>query len=127
MVKIDARKIESFKRLLLGICVSNPLEITMEKLAKTVGITKPTLYKYITYLSRAELLHHILFDAKRFQNLKKPDKLYLNNTNLFNAQKLQSDQRTAGFLCRHRRYRDRVWQQGTALVVWVFVLIVAKS
>lgn len=85
VVKIDASKIESLKRLLLSICVSNPLEITMEKLAKTVGITKPTLYKYITYLGRAELLHHIVFDAKRFQNLQKPDKLYLNNTNLFNA------------------------------------------
>jgi predicted AAA+ superfamily ATPase len=85
VVKIDASKIESLKRLLLSICVSNPLEITMEKLAKTVGITKPTLYKYITYLSRAELLHHIVFDAKRFQNLQKPDKLYLNNSNLFNA------------------------------------------
>jgi predicted AAA+ superfamily ATPase len=85
VVKIDASKIESLKRLLLSICVSNPLEITMEKLAKTVGITKPTLYKYITYLSRAELLHHIIFDAKRFQNLQKPDKLYLNNANLFNA------------------------------------------
>ncbi len=85
VVKIDAQKIESLKRLLLSICVSNPLEITMEKLAKKVGITKPTLYKYITYLSRAELLHHIVFDAKRFQNLQKPDKLYLNNANLFNA------------------------------------------
>ena len=85
VVKIDAQKIESLKRLLLSICVSNPLEITMEKLAKRVGITKPTLYKYITHLGRAELLHHIVFDAKRFQNLQKPDKLYLNNANLFNA------------------------------------------
>ncbi len=85
VVKIDAQKIESLKRLLLSICVSNPLEITIEKLAKTVGVSKPTLYKYINYLGRAELLHHILFDAKRFQSLKKPDKLYLGNTNLFNA------------------------------------------
>ncbi len=94
VVKIDAQKIESLKRLLLSICVSNPLEITMEKLAKRVGITKPTLYKYITYLSRAELLHHIVFDAKRFQNLQKPDKLYLNNTNLFNALCINSNRGT---------------------------------
>lgn len=91
VVKIDASKIESLKRLLLSICVSNPMEISMEKLAKTVGITKPTLYKYIHYLSRAELLHHIVYEAKRFQNLKKPDKLYLNNTNLFNALCLNSN------------------------------------
>ncbi len=87
---IDGSKIESLKKLLLVICTSNPLEISLEKLAKKVGITKPTLYKYINYLSRAELLHHIAFSAKRFNNLKKPDKLYLNNTNLFTVLCLDS-------------------------------------
>jgi hypothetical protein len=54
-------------------------------LASTVGITKATLYKYIDYLGRAELIHHITHEAKRFNALRKPDKLYLGNTNLFNA------------------------------------------
>ena len=85
VVSIDSSKIVSLKKLLLSICVSNPLEISLEKLAATVGITKPTLYKYIEYLSRAELLHHITHDAKRFKNIKKQDKLYINNTNLFQA------------------------------------------
>jgi predicted AAA+ superfamily ATPase len=85
VVSIDSSKIESLKKLLLNICVSNPFEISLEKLAKIVGITKPTLYKYISYLSRAELLHHIMYEAKRFKNMQKPDKLYLNNTNLFSA------------------------------------------
>ena len=85
VVSIDSSKIESLKRLLLNICVSNPLDINLEKLAKLVGISKPTLYKYINYLIRAELLHHIVYEAKRFKNMQKLDKLYLNNTNLFNA------------------------------------------
>ncbi len=85
VVSISGDKIESLKKLLLNICTSNPLELSIEKLAKLTGITKPTLYKYIEYLSRAELLHHIIYEAKRFKNLQKPDKLYLNNTNLFNA------------------------------------------
>jgi predicted AAA+ superfamily ATPase len=85
VTNIDASKIEALKKLLLTICVSAPLEISLEKLAKTAGITKPTLYKYLNYLSRAELIHHILNEAKRFKNIKKQDKLYLNNTNLFRA------------------------------------------
>jgi len=85
VVSISGDKIESLKKLLLNICTSNPLELSIEKLAKLTGITKPTLYKYIGYLSRAELLHHIVYEAKRFKNMQKPDKLYLNNTNLFNA------------------------------------------
>jgi len=85
VVKIDGSKIQSLKKLLLTICVSNPMEISLDKLSVLVGITKPTLYKYISYLSRAELIHHIVYEAKRFKNIKKQDKLYINNTNLFQA------------------------------------------
>ena len=85
VVTIDSSKIVALKKLLLTICVSNPFETSLDKLASTVGITKPTLYKYINYLSRAELMHHIVYDAKRFKNIKKQDKLYINNTNLFQA------------------------------------------
>ena len=91
VVKIDSSKIESLKKLLLTICVSNPLETSLDKLSSQVGITKPTLYKYINYLSRAELIHHILYEAKRFKNIKKQDKLYINNTNLFQALCLNSN------------------------------------
>ena len=91
VVNIDSSKIESLKKLLLTICVSNPLETSMDKLSALVGITKPTLYKYINYLSRAELLHRIVYDAKRFKNIKKQDKLYINNTNLFTALCLNSN------------------------------------
>jgi hypothetical protein len=82
---INPSKIISLKKLLYTICVSNPMEFSLEKLAKLIGTTKPTLYKYIDYLSRAELMHHIMHEAKRFKNIKKPDKLFLNNTNLSNA------------------------------------------
>jgi hypothetical protein len=91
VVKIDGSKIESLKKLLLTICVSNPFETSLDKLSSMVGITKPTLYKYINYLSRAELIHHIMYEAKRFKNMKKQDKLYINNTNLFQALCLNSN------------------------------------
>jgi len=82
---IQADKIDILKKLLLTICVSKPLELSIEKLSTTVGISKMTLYKYIEYLGRAELVHHISHEAKRFKAIRKPDKLYLANTNLFSA------------------------------------------
>ncbi len=94
VINIDSAKIVSLKKLLLSICVSNPFEISLEKLSKLVGITKPTLYKYIEYLSRAELLHHVVYEAKRFKNIRKQDKLYLNNTNLFQALCINSNMGT---------------------------------
>jgi len=82
---IQADKIDSLKKLLITICSSKPLEMSIESLAKTVGITKSTLYKYISYLGDAELINHITHEAKRFKSIRKSDKLYLSNTNLFEA------------------------------------------
>ena len=88
---IQQDKIYTLKKLLLTICVSKPLEVSIEKLASKVGITKATLYKYIQYLSKAELIRYISHEAKRFKSIRKPDKLYLSNTNLFDALCQSSD------------------------------------
>jgi len=78
-------KIDSLKKLILTICTSKPFEFTIEGLAKQVGITKSTLYKYLHYLDRAELISIVTNEAKRFANIKKSDKLYLSNSNLLEA------------------------------------------
>ncbi|MEA1954303.1 MAG: AAA family ATPase [Campylobacterota bacterium] len=88
---IQAQKIDTLKKLLLSICVSKPLELSIDKLASVAGISKMTLYKYIEYLSKAELIHHISHEAKRFKSMRKPDKLYLANTNLFTALCMNSE------------------------------------
>jgi len=82
---VQPDKIDTLKKLLSVLCVSKPLEFSMENLAKTVGITKATLYKYIEYLHKAKLITHITHEAKRFENIRKSDKLYLANSNLFEA------------------------------------------
>ena len=43
------------------------------------------LYIYIEYLHKAKLISHITHEAKRFKNIRRSDKLYLANTNLFEA------------------------------------------
>ncbi len=94
LFNIQAEKISTLKKLLLTICVSKPLELSIDKLASRVGITKSTLYKYIDYLAKAELVLHISHEAKRFKSIRKPDKLYLANTNLFNALCLKHEKGT---------------------------------
>jgi len=85
LYKVPASKVELLKKLLLTICVSKPLELSIEKLSAKVGVSKVTLYNYIDYLHRAELLRHITYEAKRFKSMQKPDKLYLAHPNLFGA------------------------------------------
>ncbi|MDD2400347.1 MAG: AAA family ATPase [Sulfurovum sp.] len=111
LFSIQPDKIDTLKKLLLTICVSKPLELSIEKLSSTVGITKTTLYKYINYLSDAEMIKHITHEGKRFAAIKKPDKLYLANTNLFEALCVNSDAGTmretffaANVAVRHKLY-----------------------
>ncbi len=92
--RVPASNIEALKKLLLSICLSKPLELSMENLSKTIGISKATLYKYVDYLHRAELLRHVIYEGKRFKAMQKPDKLYLSNTNIFPAICNNSDKGT---------------------------------
>lgn len=85
LFSIQPGKVDTLKKLLITICVSKPLEISIDKLASTVGITKATLYKYIGYLDDAELIKQITHEAKRYANIRKSGKLYLANPNLFEA------------------------------------------
>ncbi len=82
---ISPDKIDVLKKLLVTVCVSEPFEFTMDKLSSKVGITKATLYKYLIYLDKAELIRLISHEAKRYTNIRKSDKIYLANTNLSNA------------------------------------------
>ena len=91
LYNVSPDKISILKKLLATICVSKPLELSIEKLSQTVGVSRATLYKYIEYLHRAELLRHVTYEAKRFKNMQKPDKLYLSNTNLCDALCIESD------------------------------------
>jgi len=87
---ITGDKINILRKLLTSICVSNPMELSIEALSKKVGVSKVTLYKYIELLHKAELLRHITYEGKRFKSMQKPDKLYLANTTLFLSLCLES-------------------------------------
>jgi hypothetical protein len=82
---ISGDKINTLRKLLISICVSNPLELSIESLAQKAGTSKVTLYKYIELLHKAELLRHIVYEGKRFKSMQKPDKLYLANTTLLSS------------------------------------------
>ncbi len=82
---LSGEKVLVLKKLLNSICVSDPLELSIESLARRVGVSKATLYKYIEYLHTAELLRHITYEGKRFKSMQKPDKLYLSNPTLFHT------------------------------------------
>ena len=83
--KIDYNSVIKLKKLLSIISLIVPYTPNIESLAKEVGTTRPTLLKYLHYLDKAQIIKILNKVGKGMNAMVKPDKLYLNNTNLSNA------------------------------------------
>ena len=74
---------DKLKKLLLVISESNPFELNITKIATNIEVSRNTLYSYLNNLDRGGLLNIVASGKKGISKLSKPEKLYLNNTNLF--------------------------------------------
>jgi len=81
---VDALKINTIRKLLHLLCSSVPVELNMQNLSKEAGISRNTLYSYFYYLQKANLIEIIGGNFKNKKLLNKPDKIYLENLNLYN-------------------------------------------
>ncbi len=70
------------KKLLNLICYSKPFELNITKVSANIGVSRNTLYSYLEDLKKADLLTSVHDVKKGLSALSKPEKLYLNNTNL---------------------------------------------
>ena len=79
---VDPGKIVKIKQLLYIIAQSVPFKPNISKLSDRIVVTRNTLIEYINHLSDTKLTNRLFADLKGVSLLKKPDKLYLENTNL---------------------------------------------
>ena len=77
--------IHKIKKLLDILCVSDPFKINIEKLGALAEIDRNTVYKYIKNLSDSHLIIVLHQNTKGYGIMTKPEKLYLNNSNLVYA------------------------------------------
>ncbi len=59
-----------------------PFKPNISKLSAKTGIHRNTLVQYIHYLEKARLINSLSATGKNISSLQKPDKIYLENTNL---------------------------------------------
>lgn len=78
----DSRKI---KKLLVAIAQSAPFTPNITKLSERLGMSRGFLLNAIKLLNRADLVIELFKPTKGIGALTKPEKLYLNNTNLLYA------------------------------------------
>ncbi len=79
---VDIFYVKKLKQLLLIISESAPFVPNITKLSERIGINRQTLLTYLFYMNEAHLLYSIYKDADGISLLQKPDKLFLENTNL---------------------------------------------
>ncbi len=82
---IDFAQIQKMKKLLAIISESFPFKPNTLKLSEMIGVSRPTLIRFFFMLNRAQLLMLLQSTTKGVRKLGKPDKIYLNNTNLMYA------------------------------------------
>lgn len=71
---------------LLGIVSSIvPYTPNISKLSSEIGISRNSILSYLHLLHKAHLIYNLVSDAKGMSLLTKPDKIYLDNTNLLYA------------------------------------------
>ncbi len=82
---IDIQNIRLIYKLLLTVATSPPFTPNIQKMSERIGISRNTLVQYLYYLEEADILSLLQVEGKGLTKLQKPDKVYLENTNLLHA------------------------------------------
>jgi predicted AAA+ superfamily ATPase len=93
IIEIDINAVEDLnyetlvklKKLLITVATSAPFTPNITKLSEKVGVSRNTLIQAIKILDRAGLVNELYKDTSGIGVLTKPEKLFLNNTNLMYA------------------------------------------
>lgn len=87
---LDARFSSKLRGLLKLVSMSVPFVPKITDLAQSLEISRPTVSQYLEYLQEGGLIRMIPQAGKGYQKLSKPEKIYLDNTNLLQALGLSS-------------------------------------
>ena len=82
---IDAKKLRNIKKILTMLCVSVPYKPNMKTLAASVEVDPKTLYVYLDALQQGRIIRMVSAKARGESIIKKPEKIYLDNPNIFFA------------------------------------------
>ncbi|MBA7577637.1 hypothetical protein ES708_19490 [subsurface metagenome] len=79
---MPVHSLAKLKRILGMIAQVTPYEPNISSIAQKVGISRNTVLNFIHSLEKARILNFLVQDKYGISNLQKPDKIFLENTNL---------------------------------------------
>ncbi len=85
ILEINVHNIFKMKKLLYILATQLPFQPNISKLAESLELNRNTLNNYLYYLAESKLLYLLTDSGKSYSTLSKPEKIYLQNTNLIYA------------------------------------------
>jgi hypothetical protein len=80
--KIEMQQIIKLKKLLYLLAINIPFIPNITDLAEATNISRPKLYEYLNYLEKAKIINSIRTPEKGYSIMSKPEKLFMQNTNI---------------------------------------------
>lgn len=93
-----AGSVPALQKLIHLIATSSPFTVDISSMAGNIGVSRETIYTYIDYLEQADILLGLKAAARGSKAVRKPEKLYLSNPNLYtlvNREKVTDETRGA--------------------------------
>ncbi len=84
LFSINSDKLDTLKKVLYMLCCTTPYEINKSKLSGDASVAWATLSKYLNYMDKGNLIH-LIRGSKGHKTLQTPNKILLNNPNLFSV------------------------------------------
>ena len=85
MRRLDVDNIRKIQALIVALSSGLPYILDTTKLSSISGIARTTLLQYLQYLHDARLINLLYSDIMSVKRMQKPDKIYLENTNLLHV------------------------------------------
>ena len=79
---VNVSQCTKLKKILMIIYESAPFIPNIRELSSTTDIDRNTMINYLNYLAEADLLRNLFHDVSGMTRMKKPDKIFPENTNL---------------------------------------------
>lgn len=79
---VDVANTRKIKALMNVLAATEPFEVDIKKLSVQTSLKRETILGYLNYMQRAKLLNLLYCDNANIKKLQKPDKIYIENTNL---------------------------------------------
>lgn len=85
LCKVDPANCRKIKALMAILSSSEPFQVDITKMSILSGLQRNTVIEYLNYLSRAGLLNLLYSDLRNIKKMQKPDKIFVENSNLLYA------------------------------------------